>query len=53
MLRKKILRFIFVLIGAIIGYEIYQKIYFIPDLSIYYNILYYILAIIIGGMVGY
>jgi len=53
MLRKRILRFIFVLIGAIVGYEIYQKIYFIPDLYIYYTILFYFLATAVGGMVGY
>jgi len=53
MLRKRILRIIFVLVGAIVGYEIYQKIYFIPDLYIYYNILCYVLATVIGGMVGF
>ena len=53
MLRRKILKIIFVLIGAIVGYEIYQKIYFIPDLYIYYNILFYILAVVIGGAIGY
>ena len=53
MLRKRIIKIIFVLVGAIVGYEIYQKIYFIPDLYIYYNILFYALAITIGGMVGF
>ena len=53
MLRRKILKIFFVLIGAIVGYEIYQKIYFIPDLYIYYNILFYILALVIGGTIGY
>ena len=53
MLRKRILKIIFVLVGAIVGYEIYQKIYFIPDLYIYYNILFYALATTIGGMVGF
>ncbi|MEA1940562.1 MAG: PIN domain nuclease [Candidatus Caldatribacteriota bacterium] len=53
MLKNKVLKIIFIIIGAVIGYEIYHRLYFIPDLYIYYNILFYIFAIIIGGAVGF
>ena len=50
---KKLFRIILVIIGAVIGYEIYNRFYFIPDLPTSYNILYNSLAIVIGGIVGF
>ena len=50
---KKFIRIIFIVIGAVIGYQVYNKFYFISDSSIYYNILFNFLAIIIGGMIGF
>jgi len=50
---KNFFRIIFIVIGAVIGYEVYNKFYFISDSSIYYNILFNFLAIVIGGMVGF
>ncbi|HAJ31790.1 MAG TPA: PIN domain nuclease [Candidatus Atribacteria bacterium] len=50
---KKVLRTIFIVAGAGIGYEVYNKYYFNPDLYIYYNILYNILATTGGGMFGF
>jgi len=50
---KKILRIIFIIVGAVIGYEVYRNFYFISDSSTYYNILFNFLAIVIGGTVGF
>ncbi|MCK4241238.1 MAG: PIN domain nuclease [Candidatus Atribacteria bacterium] len=50
---KRILRIIFIIVGAVIGYEAYRRFYFISDSSIYYNILFNFLAIVIGGTVGF
>ena len=50
---KRILKTIFIVVGAVIGYWVYSKFYFIPDLYIYYNTLFKILAIIGGGTVGF
>ncbi len=50
---KRILRIIFIIVGAVIGYEAYRRFYFISDSSIYYNILFNFLAIAIGGTVGF
>ena len=50
---KRILRFIFIVFGAVIGYEVYRRFYFISDLSIYYNIFFNCLAILIGGAIGF
>ena len=50
---KRILRVIFIIVGAVIGYEVYRRFYFISDLSNYYNILFNFLAIVIGGTVGF
>lgn len=50
---KKILKVIFIIVGAVIGYEAYNVFYFIPDLYIYYDILFKILAIVGGGTVGF
>ena len=50
---KRILKIIFIIIGAVIGYEAYNLFYFIPDLYIYYDILFKILAIAGGGTVGF
>ncbi|GAI48752.1 unnamed protein product [marine sediment metagenome] len=36
-----------------VGYEAYNVFYFIPDLYIYYDILFKILAIAVGGTVGF
>jgi len=50
---KRILKTIFIVVGAVIGYWVYSKFYFIPDLYIYYNTLFKILAIVGGGTVGF
>ena len=50
---KRFLKTIFIVVGAVIGYWVYSKFYFIPDLYIYYNTLFKILAIIGGGTVGF
>ena len=50
---KRILKTIFIVVGAVIGYWVYTKFYFIPDLYIYYNTLFKILAIVGGGTVGF
>ncbi len=50
---KRILKVIFIIVGAVIGYEAYNVFYFIPDLYIYYDILFKILAIVGGGTVGF
>ncbi len=50
---KRILKIIFIIVGAVIGYEAYNVFYFIPDLYIYYDILFKILAIAVGGTVGF
>ena len=50
---KRILKIIFIIVGAVIGYEAYRRFYFISDSSIYYNILFNFLAIVIGGTVGF
>ena len=50
---KRFLKTIFIVVGAVIGYWVYSKFYFIPDLYIYYNTLFKILAIIGGGAVGF
>ena len=50
---KRILKTIFIIVGAVIGYWVYDKFYFISDLYIYYDILFRILAIAVGGTVGF
>jgi len=50
---KRILRFIFIIAGAVIGYGVYNKFYFIPDSYIYYDILFKIFAIAGGGTIGF
>lgn len=50
---KRILKIIFIIVGAVVGYEAYNVFYFIPDLYIYYDILFKILAIAVGGTVGF
>ena len=50
---KRFLKTIFIVVGAVIGYWVYSKFYFIPDLYIYYNTLFKILAIVGGGTVGF
>jgi len=50
---KKFFGIIFIVVGAVVGYEVYNKFYFISDSFIYYNILFNFLAIIIGGMIGF
>ncbi|MCJ7813951.1 MAG: PIN domain-containing protein [Candidatus Atribacteria bacterium] len=50
---KRILKIIFIIVGAVIGYWGYNKIYFISDLYIYYDILFKILAIAGGGTIGF
>ncbi|HZK12742.1 MAG TPA: PIN domain-containing protein, partial [Atribacterota bacterium] len=50
---KRILKIIFILVGAVIGYWGYNKFYFISDLYIYYDILFKILAITGGGAIGF
>lgn len=50
---KRILKIIFIIVGAVIGYWVYNKFYFISDLYIYYDILFRILAIAGGGAVGF
>lgn len=50
---KRILRAIFIIVGAVIGYEVYHRFYFNPDLYIYYNTLFTILAMAGGGTVGF
>ncbi|HDP37361.1 MAG TPA: PIN domain nuclease, partial [Candidatus Atribacteria bacterium] len=50
---KRILKTIFIIVGAVIGYWVYSKFYFIPDLYIHYNTLFKILAIAGGGTVGF
>ena len=50
---KRILKIIFIIVGAVIGYEAYNVFYFIPDLYIYYDILFKILAIAGGGTIGF
>src|SRR5665648_473461 len=49
---KRILKTVFIIVGAVIGYEAYNVFYFIPDLYIYYDVLFKILAIAVGGTVG-
>jgi uncharacterized protein YacL len=50
---KRILKILFIIVGALIGYWAYNKFYFISDLYIYYDILFRILAIAGGGAVGF
>ncbi len=50
---KKLLRIIFIIIGVIVGSEIYNRFYFNPDLYDYYNYLYRFLAAIAGGIIGF
>jgi len=50
---KRILKIIFIIIGSAVSYEIYRKYYFISDSSLYYNILFNIIAIGLGGAVGF
>lgn len=50
---KGILKIIFIVVGAVIGYGVYNKFYFIPDSYIYYDILFQILAIAGGGTIGF
>jgi uncharacterized protein YacL len=50
---KRILKIIFIIIGSAVGYEVYHKFYFISDSSLYYNILSNIIAIGLGGAVGF
>jgi len=50
---RRILKIIFIIAGAVIGYWAYNKFYFIPDLYIYYDILFKILAIAGGGTIGF
>ncbi|HER24335.1 MAG TPA: PIN domain-containing protein [Candidatus Atribacteria bacterium] len=50
---KRILKFIFIVVGAVIGYWVYDKFYIISDLYINYDILFSILAIALGGTVGF
>lgn len=50
---KRILKIIFTIVGAVIGYEVFDKFYFIPDSSIYYNILFKVLATAGGGTIGF
>ncbi len=50
---KKILKFIFIIVGAAVGYGVYNKFYFIPDSYIYYDIIFKFLAIAGGGTVGF
>ena len=50
---KRILKIIFIIVGAAIGYEVYNIFYFISDLYIYYDILFKTLAIVGGGTVGF
>lgn len=50
---KGILKITFIVVGAVIGYGVYNKFYFIPDSYIYYDILFHILAIAVGGTIGF
>jgi uncharacterized protein YacL len=50
---KRILKIIFAIVGAVIGYEVFDKFYFIPDSYIYYNILFKVLATAGGGTIGF
>jgi len=50
---KRILKIIFIIVGAVIGYWAYNTFYFIPDSYIYYDILFKILAIVGGGTIGF
>ncbi len=50
---KRILKILFIIAGAVISYEVYNKFYFIPDLYIHYNILFKVLAIAGGGIIGF
>jgi uncharacterized protein YacL len=50
---KRILKVMFIIAGAVIGYGVYNKFFFIPDLYIYYNILFKVLVIAGGGTVGF
>ncbi|GAH50218.1 unnamed protein product [marine sediment metagenome] len=50
---KRVSKIIFIIVGAVIGYGVYNEFYFIPDLYIYYDILFKIFAIAGGGTVGF